>query len=161
MQRLGRIRVFVMRLRRVVFGMLLGVWALPALARLGGDAASIDIDALALGAASSERVSTTTAYVVHQIRGGNGTAVREYLSVGGVVFAVAWEGPLMPDLRQILGERFAVLERAQRGKEGVQRPFGVADAELVVVSTGRMRSFTGRAWVPALVPAGVTPADLW
>jgi hypothetical protein len=32
-----------------------------------------------------------------------GTSVRRYVSPAGKVVAVAWKGPVMPDLRQVLG----------------------------------------------------------
>jgi hypothetical protein len=32
--------------------------------------------------------------------------------------------------------------------------------DLVIESSGKMRAFSGRAWVPAMLPSGVTAADI-
>ena len=90
----------------------------------------------------------------------SGTTVHEFVDSAGRVFAVAWSGPFLPDLRELLGAHFTVLaqeEAAQRSKSSsveVRRP------ELVIVSSGRMRAFHGRAWLPRQLPAGFDPARL-
>src|SRR5262249_22573807 len=48
-------------------------------------------------------ISRGDRFDVHQMQSANGTTVREYVSTTGQVFAVSWEGPWMPDLRQMLG----------------------------------------------------------
>ncbi|MFZ4479806.1 MAG: DUF2844 domain-containing protein [Rhodoferax sp.] len=88
----------------------------------------------------------------------NGTTVREYVSSSGVVFAVAWRGPVLPDLSALLGSYFksfkAETEQARAlGKRG--SPVNLANEKLVVRSTGRMRDFSGHAYAPELIPAGV------
>jgi hypothetical protein len=42
----------------------------------------------------------------------------------------------------------------------MHRQLNFAGADLVVESTGRMRSFLGKAYVPSLLPAGVAVADI-
>src|SRR5258708_36464889 len=41
-------------------------------------------------------------YRVHEIQLPSGTVLREFAAIGGNVFAVAWSGPAIPDLRQAL-----------------------------------------------------------
>jgi hypothetical protein len=33
-------------------------------------------------------------------------------------------------------------------------------SDIVIESSGKMRAFVGRAWVPGMLPSGVTAADL-
>jgi hypothetical protein len=74
------------------------------------------------------------------------------------VFAVAWDGPWLPDLRQVLGDQFdryqAAMQSRQRARTG--RGAVVIDEQgLVVQMSGHPRAFTGRAYLPGLLPAGV------
>jgi hypothetical protein len=43
---------------------------------------------------------------------------------------------------------------------GLHRSLRVALPELIVESGGHLRAYAGRAYLPALVPAGVPAADL-
>ena len=85
----------------------------------------------------------------------SGTVVRQYVA-NGKVFAVSWQGPSMPDLRRLLGDDYftqyrqaAAASRSGRGHLHVQDP------GLVVQSSGHMRAFSGKAYVPQLLPKGV------
>jgi hypothetical protein len=75
--------------------------AAPALAALGGDAASVQADGVHMKAAV--RVTPSSTFSVHQISSAAGIVVREFVGTDGKVFAVSWSGPLNPDLRQVLG----------------------------------------------------------
>jgi hypothetical protein len=87
--------------------------------------------------------------------------VHEFSDAGGKVFAVSWSGPFKPDLKQLLGTHFEKYRelgaRAQRGDRSRQQ---VDTGEAVVVSTGRMGAFEGRAWLPASLPAGFDPQEM-
>lgn len=102
-------------------------------------------------------------YTVHSSELGSGTTVREFATLQGQVFAVAWSGPVLPDLSVLLGDYFptfkaqAALAR-QRGRLG--SPLAIAQDGLIVKSMGRMRNFYGHAYVPALVPNGVNIQDV-
>jgi len=106
------------------------------------------------------KTSQTALYTVHEMQTPSGTTVREFVSPAGVVFAVTWQGPSMPDLRQALGAYFPIYQTAPpTGRFGhshraVERP------DLVVHSGGHLRSFFGLAYVPRLVPAGVAADQL-
>jgi hypothetical protein len=84
-----------------------------------------------------------------------GTTVREYVGANGVVFAVAWNGPFLPDLRELLGRHFATFTgaSARQPKAGHGR-VRVAQPDVTIESTGHMRAYAGRAWVNSLLPAG-------
>ena len=131
---------------------------LPALATLGEDAASTQADQLQMKAAI--RVAQSGAFTVHEIQAPSGTVIREFVSPAGKVFAVLWQGPSLPDLRQVLGSYFDPYVEAAQSKRTGRGPVSVQQEGLVVESTGRMRAFSGRAYVPQLLPPGITADDI-
>jgi uncharacterized protein DUF2844 len=134
--------------------------AAPALAALGGDVTSIDADRVSMKGALTA-FSTVKGYAVHELTTAAGVHVREYLTADGKVFAVSWQGPFIPDLKQMLGTYYARYAQAASSQhEGGHRHLRVAQPGLVVESNGRMRAFYGRAWDPALLPANFTVADI-
>lgn len=131
----------------------------PAWAALGGDMESVDTDQGALNA--SEQISATTeSYTVYELQTTAGVVVREYLSLDGSVFAVSWHGPLLPNLRQILGGYFAQYTEAAQRQSGGHGHLAIRLPDLVVESSGHMRAFFGRAYLPKALPQGVTAADI-
>jgi hypothetical protein len=106
------------------------------------------------------RVSRNDAsYTVHELTAPTGTTVREYVSPAGKVFGVAWRGPYLPDFRQILGDYFAPVMQAPRKQRQGRGPLEIRQPNVVFQSSGHMRAFFGRAYVPDLLPKGVS-ADI-
>jgi len=128
-----------------------------AAASLGGDESTVAADHAVL--AGQIKVARVQRYAVHEIAAPSGTVVREFVSPTGKVFAVAWSGPAMPDLRQVLGPYYDtyVAAVAQRKAKG---PVNVVLPGLVVQSSGHMRAFSGKAYLPGAVPAGVGSEEL-
>ncbi len=139
---------------------LLLAMALPATAELGGQPslAAITSNASQIKSKAMTRDDQTALYTVNELQTGQGISVREFLTPAGIVFAVAWEGSGIPNLRTLFGEEYfdryveAASNRRSRGPIQVQQP------GLVVQSGGHMRSFNGRAYIPELVPADVSLA---
>ena len=131
----------------------------PARAALGGDAASVASDAAALhGVMHSTPLQQ---YDIHEITSDDGMRLREFLSRSGVVFAVTWSGPAMPDLQKLLGASYKTYTAAvAENHRGLKRPIHIVTPDLVVESDGHMRAFSGRAYLPALIPFGTLTADL-
>ena len=101
-------------------------------------------------------------YTVHEISRDDGAVIREYLTPAGKVFGVSWSGPTLPDLTQLLGSYHAELRNtlsAQPRSFG-RRPAAVHNADLVVETSGHMRSFQGRAYLNSLLPSGVSPETI-
>jgi hypothetical protein len=135
-------------------------WTGTAGAHLGGDLGGVGADALKLqGAVSS---STLVDYDVQQIAAAAGGRLSEYVTRGGVVFAVSWSGPAPPDLTQLLGPYFAEYAAGLTSLDhpGSKRSVRVVTPTLIVESSGHLRAYTGRAYLPALVPAGVALANI-
>jgi|SRR5665213_2964043 len=130
--------------------LLIRAASLPAFAGLGADADSIANDGLKMK--GTVRVSSSDAYTVHEIQTPSGTLVREYLTPAGKVFAVAWRGPTVPDLAQILGDYFKQYSQAPRTHPSDHKHFAIVQPDFVLQASGRMRAFQGRAYIPGLVP---------
>jgi hypothetical protein len=142
--------------RFIVVGALMSflILSLPALAVLGHDQGSIREDQLQMRATT--QLTTANGYSVQEMKIPSGTTVREFVSPAGKVFGVAWHGPFLPDLRQLLGDNFNKLEAAQNSRRG-HGPLVINEPDFVYVSSGHMRAFTGRAYIPQLIPQGVRP----
>jgi hypothetical protein len=132
----------------------------PALAHLGGDTDSVSADRDAMQA--QLRSIPMQLYNVHEITTAGGGVVHEYSTRQGTVFAVTWQGQLPPDLAQLFGSYYKQYQdaAAAQSRAGMHRQLNISGADFVVASTGRMRSFRGAAYVPSLVPAGVSVAEL-
>jgi hypothetical protein len=126
----------------------------PAAAALGEPLASIQADGQRLQAATA-RVQAGSGYSVHELQQATGGSVREYVSPAGVVFALTWSGPFKPDLQQLLGRHFGTYAITPRSAGSDRNHLAIDTAALVVRAGGRQRAFFGRAWLPALLPAGV------
>ena len=133
--------------------LVLLLFAGAAQAALGDSVASVAADEVHMKA--TRRIRSTASYQVHEIQLASGTLVREYVSAEGVVFAVAWSGPLQPDLQQLLGSHFADYQAVARTKRARRGPVHVQQPGLVVHSGGHMRAFAGQAYLPQRLPAGV------
>jgi len=118
----------------------------------GGSATQTKMAARSLATTTA---ATTSVYTVSQSTLDSGTIVREYMDTNNVVFAVSWKGPTLPDLRTLLGDKFAVMtsNAAKRPKAGHSQ-LAVDQSDVVIVSNGHMRAYAGQAWIPSALPAG-------
>lgn|SRR5262249_13563289 len=158
---MGEVRVLhSLRLLAAVAAALF--WATPAAATLGGDRSSVESDRVRMQGALM-RIASNGPYTLHEMRSATGILVRQYLTSEGVVFGVAWEGPWMPDLRQLLGNYFDRYQRAvQPVQQGHRRhgPIAVQQADLAIRIAGHTRSFSGAVYVTSLVPTGVAAQSI-
>jgi len=139
----------------------LAAFSLPAAASLGDGVDSITLDQQQMNA--TVQTAQVGSYTVYTLTSPSGTVVREYLSSGGVVFAVAWQGPFVPSMQQILDTYFQAYSSAanlQRESHVGRRPLNIQQPGLVVQTGGHMRDYFGRAYVPSLLPSGVNPNDV-
>ena len=130
-----------------------GFIAAPAAqATLGQRTDSVAADATRLSAIAHAS-SVHAAYTLHTITLPSGTVVREYAGADGIVFGVAWDGPTLPDLKAALGPAFDRFTHANPSRGG--GPLAVSASDLVVYSSGHLRAFSGHAYLPQALPAGV------
>jgi hypothetical protein len=161
-------RIFSSRRRFLPIGLYAAILSIttlmiatPAFAALGEDASSVQTDTAHMQ--GSLRSTQSQAFTVHEITAATGTTVREYASPSGKIFAVAWQGPWLPNMRQLLSSYFAQYEQALQaggpGRAG-RRPLLIEQPGLVVQSGGHMRFFFGRAYIPQMMPQGVRAEDI-
>lgn len=114
-------------------------------------------------ASSAETAPAALPYSVAEEVRTDGSRIRRYLAPSGQVFAVSWKTLYKPKLSTLLGNSFpdyekAAITAAQRG--GIQRQFRMDTNDLVVQSAGHLHVFSGLAYKPSLLPAGVTAQTL-
>ena len=156
-----------MTLRYTVLGALgliagagLFIPAVPARAALGHAYASVETDRAALGA--TIKSASAGAYTLHTLALPNHGVVKEFTRSDGTVFAVAWQGPGRPDLRQLLGEHFDTIQADAAARVGrhMRRPLSVNRSDLVVTTGGHPGAFWGAAMIPQLQPAGFAASSV-
>lgn len=149
-------RALVVALATVLLGSGSSAWA-----ALGQDVASVEGDRVQMQ--GSRRVVEERDYTIHEIQAPTGTRVREYAHPDGTVFAVAWDGPFIPNLRQLLGAYFtpfAEAAKAQQARHARRGTLALETPDLVVETGGHMRAFFGRAFIPALLPRAFAAGGL-
>lgn len=131
--------------------------SLPAFAELGGYADSVEVDRAKMKA--TVKITQAKTYAMHEMKTPNGILVREYVSADGRVFGVAWRGPGLPDLSQLFGSFYgdytSAIQAEKRTYAG-HRPVDIRQPRLVVQGGGHMLAHFGRAYVPDMLPEGVT-----
>jgi hypothetical protein len=161
---------------RIALALAVVITPLPALATLGSDTSSITADQTQLHASTQQltpsalrgntgaTIHTTaaptilpTSVSVQQLTQPDGTVIKEYLS-NGTVFGIAWRGPTPPNLRQLLGNYFPTYSAGVQAanQNGDHAPMAIQAEGLVIYSGGHMNLFFGQAFLPALLPQGVT-----
>jgi hypothetical protein len=141
-------------------------------ATLGQGQTTVETDRLNFGAARqpnsnaavSMRAAVVRAFSVQEMVLGDGTVVREYVNGAGVVFGVAWDGMSIPPLGQLLGDDLLAKTRTAfetvRATRAGRGPVSIETSEVVFHSGGHPQAFFGNAYLPQLMPAGVSPADI-
>jgi hypothetical protein len=129
--------------------------ALPGLAALGDTAQSIESD----GKRFKTQLKSTPArgYTLHEMSRPDGLIIHQYVSAEGKVFGVAWQGPVLPDLSQLLGSHYTEFRTGLKTKAS-RKVAVVRSGDLVVESTKRIRGFYGRAYLISLLPNGLNRA---
>ena len=141
--------------------LLVPVLAPPLWAALGQPAATVERDRVMM---KGQRQSRSGAgYSIETITVA-GMQIKEYVSADGVVFAVAWKGTGVPDLKVLLGEYFEEYREGLRAARSrtprVREPFRMKSDRFVIERAGHSRSLLGRAYLPTHLPPGFIPEDI-
>jgi hypothetical protein len=149
-------------LELLCFISLLGLVSDPVLAVLGEDQNTIETDRQRV---SGERAPAKekNGYRVETVKS-PAMILEEYVDSKGTIFAVTWKGEGFPDLEKLFGQYFEEFQKGltERRKDPRlrRRPISMKTDHLVVETGGRRRSFTGRAFVPSLVPTGMNDQEI-
>jgi hypothetical protein len=134
----------------------------------------------ALGGRSDPRSAYAPMAVAPADRGGfltrssataEGGSFTEFSDSSGLVFAVTWKSPVMPELQALLGTwapAFTVAQQrqmqARRDGPGAPllslRSMSVHEGDLVAFSAGRQQAYWGYAYLRSAVPAGFDAGQL-
>jgi hypothetical protein len=157
----------------VVAALCLSVASTSAFAALGSSpmtgannhvAASQMLSAHVMAQASASAAAQNPAYSVNNVTLDSGTVVREFVATStNEVFAVSWKGPRLPNFKDILGTyapRYLTPTGADVVKSGGLGQRSLSASDLVVQSLGRLGQFSGYAYLPSAVPAGVSLSEL-
>lgn len=148
-------------IRFIALACLLCMQCLAAFGSLGGTLDSVQLDQAKMMATVES--ANGHGYTVHEMKSPTGVVVREYVSSSGRVFGVAWEGPFLPDLKQLFGSyfsQFSTAAKAHREARLSHRFLIIREPGLVVETSGHMRAYSGRAYDPGLLPDGVNGNDV-
>lgn len=147
-----------------LFALLLGFGLVAAIfmtvqrvhATLGETEDTVVADEKAVSAHGVSK-AISNGYTVKQIDS-DAVSLREYISPTGVIFAIAWNGLTHPDLTPLLGAYATEYDESLRhaSRKPGRRHLRVETNRIVVEKWGQMRNLQGRAYVPALIPDGVT-----
>ena len=139
---------------------VLPLLATSAHAELGGAMTGVQADSAHLKAQLVSVPRST--HTVHEMTLPNGGGVKEFTNTRGQVYAVTWSGPGKPDLRSLLGGHFTTFQadNARASPRARRRPAMVRRPDLTIQTGGHMGYFWGVAYIPSLVPAGFSVADL-
>lgn len=129
-----------------------------ARAELGGSEFSMQLDQ----ARANGELHTTSfaAYDRHEITTLDGASIHEFADRSGQIFAVTWHarGPI--DLHQLLGAQYEKFAAASTQARKDLHHTSVHLPDLVVDVSVIMRTFSGRAYLPNALPAGVAVQEL-
>ena len=144
----------------IISALLLFIEIKDAQASLGQLEASIEDDRQKISAVRhASRIGNS--YTVHEIANQR-INIREYVS-HGVVFAVSWTGARHPDLTGLLGKYFQDYQNSSRHSvkvRGVRSHGSIHGQNVIVEKSGHMRWIQGKAYVPNLMPMGVTSSEI-
>ena len=87
--------------------------------------------------------------------------IKEFISLSGTVFAIAWTGKAHPDLSKLLGSYWGEYSQSVKNQSTHHRTQGKTQTNNIVVEkSGHMRALTGRAYIPSLLPLGIAVDEI-
>ena len=124
---------------------------------LGEPVSAVETDRVALAGQLS--MIPAQLYIIQEITTSE-LVVREYVSKD-MVFAVAWRGRRPPNLVSLLGSYFQEYQEAAAAASASNGPrmrgmTRIQGARVVVEAGGHPGDIRGRAYIPSLLPSGVT-----
>ena len=135
--------------------LLTGALSGTAWASLDGNLASVQADAQVFSAVSNQ--TAINGATVHVQTLPNALTLRQYVDSSGLVFAVGWDGPVLPDFERLLGQHYAAYANAVPKQ---RRSVNLHDSAVVIESGGMMRAYAGRAYLPGRLPIGWSVNDI-
>ena len=139
----------------VAFSLIVIIDLPRAWAVLGDPVSSVETDRVALAGQLS--MIPAQLYAIQEITTSE-LVVREYVS-NDTIFAVAWRGKRPPNLVSFLGAYFQEYQEVAAAASNGPRMRGMTRIQgprVVVETGGHPGDIRGRAYIPSLLPSGVT-----
>jgi hypothetical protein len=116
-------------------------------------------------ASAAAAAAAHAAYSVNVVTLTTGTVVREFVATSSnTVFALTWSGSRPPNFADILGPYADRYLKKPAGADVIRvgglRQRGLSSSDLVVESFGHYGQFSGYAYLPSAVPAGLSLTDI-
>jgi hypothetical protein len=145
------------RYTQISTALILSALLIPSISRaeLGGNAASVLAEQKEFGSLLTTDTKNGTTVYIQTLA--SGTILKEFLSSTGVVYAVSWSGPSLPNLQIILGSYFKNYLAALKQSRG--SIFSTTE-NVVIQSSGMMGAFQGFAFLPKQAPSDFTTSSL-
>jgi|APCry1669189034_1035192.scaffolds.fasta_scaffold05507_3 hypothetical protein len=134
---------------------LVGLIPSVSQAELGSNIASVMAEQK--GFNSQLTTSNQNGATVYTLTLPSGTVIQEYASANGVIFALSWSGPELPNLQAILGNHFKDYLTGIKQSRGA---FSINTESIAIQSAGMMGAFQGFALLPKQAPVGFTIQNL-
>ena len=159
-KKLDRLREQIKMIKIFIF-FVISLSSINVFPTLGGSIDSIDNDRVTLSAVEKTTINKTN-YSVKEIKT-DGATIREYISLSGVVFGIAWRGIAHPDLEALLGDYAPEYKKELKQnppKAGNRHHHLLKTSNIIVEKWGHMRNLQGRMYIPSFLPTGVTPNEI-
>jgi hypothetical protein len=99
--------------------------------------------------------ASAASYTVREAKDADGVTIREYVLPTNVVFAVTWQGPVRPDMSELLGSYFPNFANPGEGHTQGIGPMVQHNSAFHIESAGHTGYFFGKAYLPRFVPANL------
>jgi len=115
---------------------------------------------------SEAKASTATGRAgvaaIRQVDNLSGVTLTEYVNANNQVFAVAWSGNRIPDLKNVFGTYFDEYSNAWNHRHSLGlHTVHLETPNMKIDISGINGTSHGLAWLPALMPQGVVIHELW
>jgi hypothetical protein len=126
-------------------------------AELGGNFSSVQSEVQRLN--GTLHTIAMPSYDVHEIQVNAHVVERQYVNHAGDVFGVTWKSTGAIDLQPMLGAYFPKYQALGARRIDLHHA-ALTSPDLVIEMGSFLRTFTGRAYVPARVPNGVAISEI-
>ena len=96
--------------------------------------------------------AAAASYTMREANGADGVTIHEYVLPSNVVFAVTWQGPVRPDMSELLGSYFPNFTNAGDGRARGVGPMVEHNGDFHIESAGRAGAFSARRICRASFP---------
>jgi hypothetical protein len=141
------------------FGLALLLIPSIANATLGSNENSVQNDKVHISKNATSKTTVNSKYTVHELDSPS-NKIREYVDSNGKVFGIAWAGKAHPDLSVLLGSYWSEYSAQIKNQKTVGRRSKIITNNIVVEKGGHMRAISGKAYVLALLPQGVSTNEI-